>query len=625
MKKISISDITGEVVAFDIETRDPTLKTLGSGWALPGNGGGYPVGYAISWGRGEDKKSAYLPVRHEAGGNLPEDYVRSVVGPLLADPRRKLIMANCMYDYGWAQADGYEWNAKIGDIQIQAPLYDNNRRSYSLSNLGKDFVGEDKAYDGLDKAAKEFGFRDVGANIWRLPAGTVEEYARQDAELTLDVWYELEKRMSGLNLDTVLKLEEDLVPIMYQMRKKGIRINTARAHENRDRIMAREAELAEYISTLTDLPIEPWAAASMVAALEAEGVSDFPLTEKKKEKSIDNDFLAAIRDNAPDSTAGKLAGALHELRKINKLRSAFLENMILEYTQSDGRIHSELRALKGDEGGAVSGRFAGAHPSLQLVPARPWETGHMVRSHFEPEEGEQWASIDYSSQEPRLAVHFGVKARCTGADQLAQMWREDPRMDAYATTASLCGVTRKQAKIIRLGVLYGMGGGKLCEGLGLPTIPSSFTRRGQTVNYLKAGPEGEALLDKFHTNSPMDKQLADMASGKATSAGEVRTILGRRALFPRQPNGEVWWTHKALNRVIQGSAADMTKKAMVDLYQQHGILPLVSVHDELGFSVKSKEEAELYAEVMSNAIPLEVPVVCDIEMGANWGDSMPKE
>lgn len=623
-----LSKIQGKYIGFDLETRDPDLLTLGPGWAFPERGG-YPVGYAIAWFDGDPDKltiedlkspkieerfqSVYVPVRHEGGGNVDMETARAIVQGLVGNQDRHMVMANCTYDYGWTLCDGYDWKSGIEDIQIQAPLIDDQRRSYSLNNLGKDYLGVSKSEDGLYQAAKDWGLKDPKGQLWKLPADLVEEYARGDAELTLRLFFLFRLIMAPLELERVHDLERSLVPTIYKMRKRGVKVNVDKAFELRKDFLSREKTIEEAIASLTSVKIDPWASATVIEALEAEGVSDFPKTPKKGEKSVDNTFLKSLA--AHDNRAGKIAEQVLLLRRYNKARSTFVENMVLEH-QQNGVIHGELKALRSDDGGTVSGRFSCSSPNLQQVPARDPELGPLIRGLFEPFNG-LWASIDYKSQEPRLAVHFGVKANCRGAEALADRFRANPNEDPYLFTAEVCGITRKDAKTIRLGILYGMGGGKLCDSLGLPTKVKMWKGR----EILVAGPEGELLLEKFNASSPMDKELSELASTMARRRGYVKTVLGRRATFPRQPNGEVWFTHKALNRIIQGSAADMTKTAMV-MCDAAGFLPLVSVHDELAFDVESEEQAREIAEIMSKAVPLEVPVACDVEAGRNWGESM---
>jgi DNA polymerase I-like protein with 3'-5' exonuclease and polymerase domains len=619
--------LKGPLIALDLETYDPRLKTFGPGWPWKD---GHVAGYAAAWCTVDpysltvdDLKdpeslrlfeSIYLPIRHEMGDNVELAEVRKELGPIVADPDATIVMANSLYDYGWTLADGLlDWKAKLRDIQIQAPLLDDTRFSYSLDTLGRDYLGERKDESELKRAAEEYGFKNLKGDLWKLPGGRVRKYACQDAVLTLRL-YLLFRQMMPDDLQTVYRLETDLVPVLYDMRKRGVRVDLDHAEQLRRKYQALEDEASERIKSLTSVHIDMWAAASVIEALEAEGVTNFPLTEKKREKSVDNTFLSALAKY--DNTAGRIAETVLTLRRYNKARSTFVDGMVFGHAQN-GRIHAELKALRSDEGGTVSGRFSCVMPNLQQVPGRDPELGPDLRRCFLPD-NEEWAAIDFSSQEPRLATHFACQLGIPSALEFAEQWKRDPRMDAYALTAETCGIIRKDAKTIRLGILYGMGGGKLCDSLGLPYKMSTW--KGREV--MQAGPEGKALLEKFDRASPMDRELSRRAQRVAKERGYVRTILGRRASFPKSPTGERWFTHKALNRIIQGSAADMTKQAMLDCWKA-GLTPLVSVHDELGFDL-NRADALRAKEIMENAVPIEVPNVCDIEMGSSWGDSMGK-
>ena len=608
--------IPTNLVCVDVETRDPELKGLGPGWAFPQRGG-YITGYALGWREGEEIKSVYLPVRHEGGGNLPLDAVTGYLGPLFADPRREWVMANALYDYGWIRASGFELTGRIHDVQIQAPLLDDQRLSNAVDRLGQDYLGERKDETSLREAAKEFGIKDPKADMWMLPGPLVEPYARQDAELELKLYEHMAPQIKEKELTAVYDLECALLPVLYEMRRRGVKVDTGRADAEREKLLNVEREIQEALYSLTGELLDPWVSESIVRVFRAEGIEDFPLTPKEKKPSITNGFLASLAE-PEDTRVAKIAKGVADLRRYQKARSTFLEGMILGHA-INGRIHSQLHALRSDEGGSVSGRFSSSTPNLQQVPARDYEIGPMVRGLFLPDDG-KWAALDYSSQEPRLAVHFAALARIRGGPEMAERFKANPRADLHQEVADLMGVDRKTAKIINLGLMYGMGGGKLCAELGLPTEKGEW--KGREVLY--AGEEGKELLEKYHETVPFVKGLSDTAKRLGAQRGYVRTVLGRRATFPRQKNGEVWFTHKALNRVIQGSAADMTKKAMVDIWQQKGKAPLLSIHDELDFDVADEAEARELADMMERAIPLEVPVLVDVEIGETWAESMEK-
>jgi DNA polymerase I-like protein with 3'-5' exonuclease and polymerase domains len=275
-----------------------------------------------------------------------------------------------------------------------------------------------------------------------------------------------------------------------------------------------------------------------------------------------------------------------------------------------------------------------SNPNLQQIPARDPVIGPMIRSLFLPEEGDQWAAIDFSQQEPRILVHYAHvygKSRnleLEGAQEFVTKYNDDPETDFHTMVAEMANIPRKQAKTINLGMMYGMGVNKLSEQLDIPVE------------------EAKSLIKQYHTRVPFVKGLMtgvmNRLNDKAAS-GSLRSLLGRKcrfdlwepdtfAMHKAMPYKEAIaehgattrlkraYTYKALNRLIQASAADMTKKAMVDLYKS-GKLPMIQVHDEIAMSVKNIDEAREVATIMETAVPLEVPSKCDIDLGPSWGEA----
>lgn len=260
--------------------------------------------------------------------------------------------------------------------------------------------------------------------------------------------------------------------------------------------------------------------------------------------------------------------------------------------------------------------------------------GPMIRSLFLPEEGEQWAAIDYSQQEPRLLVHYAHvygqsrNLPLEGAADFVEAYNKDPNTDFHNLVAEMANIPRKQAKTVNLAMIYGMGVGKLSEELDIPLD------------------EAKALINQYHARVPFVKALMHGVMNRLndkSSSGSIRSILGRKCRFDKwepdtfamnkalpykeaiQEYGATTrlkraYTYKALNRLIQASGADMTKKAMVDLYKE-GLVPMIAIHDELALSVTDKKQAEYIADIMTKAVPLEVPNVCDIEIGPSWGEA----
>lgn len=328
-------------------------------------------------------------------------------------------------------------------------------------------------------------------------------------------------------------------------------------------------------------------------------------------------FTKAFLENHPHP----IAQLIREAREVNKTHSTFIDSILKH--EHNGRIHAEIRQLKGQTGGTVTGRLSMSNPNLQQIPARNKEIGPLVRSLFLPEEENKWCSADFSQQEPRILTHYASRSHYEGADTVAEAYCNGGA-DFHQEIANLVGINRKTAKTIGLGIMYGMGKGKLADQLGV------------TIE------EAVEVLQKFNTYAPFVRQLADSVMRSANQKGYIKTILGRRCHFDmweplkygtgrplkykeavHEYNGEIKraFVYKALNKLIQGSAADMTKQAMVHCYKE-GYLPLLQVHDELVFSIKNEKEVKNICRIMEEAVPLEVPNKVDAELGKNWGDSM---
>ena len=601
-------------IAIDVETRDPNIKSNGPGWPT---GDGEVVGYAVA----VDGWSGYIPTRHLGGGNLDERIVNKWLKKVFECPADK-IMHNAQYDAGWIKQMGFTINGRIIDTMLIASLLDENRFSYSLNALSYDLLGEVKQERTLQDAAREFGL-DPKAEMWKMPAMYVGPYAQVDAELTLKLWNYLAAQLTKEELWPIANLELKLLPCLVDMTWRGVRVDQDRVERTRNHLIKEEKATLAKIKHVAGQDVELWAAASIAKAFDKLGIP-YPRTEK----------------NAPSFTKSFLADHPHELaqlivraRNLNKTSGTFI-NTIMKHCHADGRIHGHINQIRSDDGGTVSGRISMSNPNLQQIPARDPELGPMIRSLFLPEEGEQWAAIDFSQQEPRILVHYAYVygrsrgAQMAGVEEFVTAYREDPDMDFHTMVADMANIPRKQAKTINLGMMYGMGVNKLSDQLDIDVD------------------EAKGLVSQYHDRVPFVKGLMNGVMNSLNSrgsSGSVRSILGRKCRFdlwepatfamhkalPYQDAlkeyGETTrlkraYTYKALNRLIQASAADMTKQAMVNIYEQ-GRLPLVQIHDEIAMSVKNREDANTIAEIMENAVPLEIPSKCDVEIGPSWGEA----
>lgn len=595
-------------ITLDTETKDPELKNIGPGWAFKDSG--FISGVSIV----ADNFEGYIGVHQARGGNIEEkSQFWKWLEHQLSNESQLKIFANNQYDQGWLRRQGILVKGPVEDVQIMAPLLDEYRFSYALDNLGKDYFGEDegKDYSGFLEEAERCGVKvtaktnpkSLGGEIWKFHAEVAGNYALQDARLTRRLWDLFNPMIDEQELRGVYNLECSLFPVLLEMRWRGVRVDLDRVEELRKEFSDKEKEALLVIQRETGVDMDPWKADSVAQVLDHCKIP-YPQTEKTGKPSIKADYLESLEH--------PMAKAIVTVRKYNRARGVFLENFILGH-QREGRVHCQFNQMKSDEGGTVGGRFSSSNFNLQQIPTRDKEIGPKIRECFLAEEGEKFCSIDFSAQEPRITAEYALRAGVRGGREVAEKYVENPRTDYHQMVADLCGIPRKHAKIINLGLAYGMGGAKLCHSLGLPTEMKMI--RGRLLEV--AGPEGQALLDRYHERAPFLRELSRECQRAAKDRGFIRTILGRRCRFPMK-NGERWFTHKALNRLIQGSAADQTKKAMVDLWNV-GCIPLATVHDELLFSVKNEEEAHRYRVIMETAIETTVPFVSDVAIGDNWG------
>lgn len=617
-------------VAIDVETYDPTLKTLGPGVRR----GGYVVGYSFAI---EGGPAYYVGLRHQNGGNVenPEAAVRYLKDQA-ARFRGDLVGANMQYDLDFLAQMGVAFSpAWYRDVQIADPLIYELHDSYSLENIAKRWGMEGKHEKELRDAAREWKV-DPKTELYKLPAEHVEAYAIGDVTLPLAILRKQEEEIAKQELQGVFDLESRLLPVLLKMRRRGVRVDQKRLDQVEELANRASNEACAAIKSETGMSLAPedvMKRSAIEPILRSIGATSEAIDdaiqvaeEGAGGESLDKEFLSKLKH--------PIAAHLLRARKFFKIRSTYVE--AVRSHMVNGRIHATFNQLKGDwkpgrdEGGAKYGRLSSSDPNLQNQPSRDDEVAKLWRSIYLPEEGALWAACDYSQQEPRVLTHYAELCGCSRAKDFGDKYRNDPKTDTYDGLSEMTRTKRKDTKIIYLGLSYSMGPAKLCRSLKLPTKWIVSKKSGKLVEV--AGPEGEALFKAFHSGAPFIGELNELVSKKASRRGFITTLLGRRCRFPENPNFKPnepetkWnsrydWGHKALNRLIQGSSADQTKKAVVDLDAAGHFLQL-QVHDEIDGSVSGREEGERMAEVMRDTVKLTVPMRVDVEIGSSWGESM---
>jgi DNA polymerase I-like protein with 3'-5' exonuclease and polymerase domains len=596
-----LKDLRGhKEIAIDLETCDPELTERGSGNVT---GRGRIVGIAVA----VEGWSGYYPIAHEGGGNMDKKLVLNWLQDLFKQDA-VFVFHNAMYDVCWLRSSGITPPAKIVDTMISASLVNENRWSFRLDALAKEYAGIGKDEAVLQAAAREYGI-DAKKDMWKLPSMFVGQYAERDAESTLKLWHRMKIELSDQDLWTIFDTETRLFPCLVDMRFKGVRVDVEKADTIKKQLIDKENKIINKIKDLTGVSVELWAAASIAKVFDALKLP-YDRTEKTGAPSFTKNFLS----NHPNEIAQGISYA----REINKAHTTFIDTIVKH--SHKGRIHADINQIRSDDGGTVTGRFSMSNPNLQQIPVRHKELGPLIRSLFIPEENHKWGVFDYSQQEPRILVHYAKLQKLDGIEEIANAYKSG-EADFHSAVAKMAGIERSQAKTINLGLMYGMGKNKLMAELGLMKEAA------------------EKLIAQYHAKAPFIKQLMQAVSRRADESGRIRTLGGRVCHF------DLWepttfgaglpkthaeaikeyghgikraGTYKALNRLIQGSAADMTKLSIIAL-SEAGIVPHIQIHDELDVSVESNEHAKQIVEIMESSIKLEIPNKVDYEFGDNWG------
>lgn len=608
------------VISIDCETYDPELLDHGPGWA---RGKGHIVGVSV----GADGGGRwYFPIRHEVEPehNWPPETVLAWLRDTLANPAQPKVGANLMYDVGWLRHEGVTVAGELVDVQYAEALLD-ERAEVALETLAQKYLGEGKESSLLYRWCADFyGGKANGAqraNIYRSPPRLVGPYAESDADLPLRVAVAMYPHLVREGMVDLFRMECDLIPMLIDMRFAGVTVNIPRAKELRETLAEREKLEAAKLRNLVGFDVDINSAETLARAFDKVGLG-YNKTAKGK-PSFTKDFLKAVQHPVADH--------IREIRKLAKLRGTFVESYILN-SHVDGRVFGQFHPLRGDEGGTRSGRFSSSTPNLQNLPSRDDELAPLVRGLFIPDPGhQQWRKYDYSQIEYRFLAHFAVGPM---SDEIRAIFNADPNTDYHVMTQELVHrqtgqlLDRKPIKNINFGLIYGMGVDKLAGGLGLS---------------VKAGKE---LFAAYHKGAPFAKATMEACSEEARDTGIITTILGRKSRFDLwEPQG--WgsegmalpyeqailkygqirraYTHKALNRRLQGSAADMMKMAMWRCYKD-GVfaetgIPRLTVHDELDFSDPGGKDAAFreMRNILENAMPLRIPIKADCDVGPDWG------
>lgn len=618
-------------VCVDVECRDDNLFALGPGVRR----GGYVCGIAFAI---EDGPAHYLPIRHEGGGNLPEQHVWDYLHDQALKLTGEVVFNSAPYDldYLWQNKVEFKNAKKHRDVQVAEPLLDELQRQYNLDAIcaRRGLMGKDEKT--LRDHAKAWGI-DAKTGLWRLHAGAVGEYATRDTVAPLPLLRLQEKEIEEQNLRETYDLESDVTLALVRMTRRGLRVDL----DELDRVEAWAKErLEEYLQKihyLTGIRIGSISNNEEVGrALKAANL-DVPTRTRKgtgpgtgKAAKVEFQVQKLWLQRQTDEVSKAVVSGREFTKLLGTYVGGYRKHLIGD------RLHPSFKQLvgasdedeaddEGDSSGARFGRVAAKHPNVQASMKRSKEIQKRWRKVLIPDEGKRWFKADLGQQEPRLTVHFAELVRLPGATQAGNEFRNDPCFDPYLLMVELCKTPqdtdlkklRDELKEVYLGRCYGMGGGKLANKLRLPTIWKTNERTGFT--YEAAGEEAQEIINRFDRGVPYVKALARACTKSAQKKKYIIALGNRRVRFEIDANGEIMDEHKALNKLIQGSAAHQTKKALVNL-DREGFPLQITVHDEFGYSGESEDEARRMGEITCDSVVIRVPFRCDIEAGPNYGE-----
>lgn len=574
--------------AFAVDTETTSLRAVDAD----------VVGYAFSWEAGT---GWYLPVRGDHGRVLDPGRVAEALRPILENEATLKVGQNLKYDIVVLERAGLRLGGPLFDTMVAAALLHPERRTNNMDDLARDLLGlrTMPISDLIGKGKEQRSMLEVALE-------PLTRYAAEDADVTWRLYQHLAERLEGAD-DDMTRLFQDvempLVRVLASMERDGVALDA-------ELLRRYEATLREKIDALRERLFEAAGGAFNPDSPKQLGEVLFDrlgfrvVKRTKTARSTD----AEVLDTLASETDHPLPGLLLEYRELTKLLGTYVQPLPSFLASSTGRLHASFHQT-----GAATGRLSSSDPNIQNIPIRT-DAGREIRRAFRARDDENLLlTADYSQVELRMLAHF------SGDEELARAFHEGLDIHAYVASqifsVPLERVTTEQrrvAKTVNFGIIYGQSAFGLARTLRIPQADAAAFIEAYKATYVG--------LDRF----------LRACVREAEEHGYVRTILGRRRAIDevrsRNRNQRLLGERLAINTVIQGSAADLIKVAMVRLHQRLRDVGgtarlLIQVHDELVLEAPADQADETLAttvEIMTTALPLRVPLKVDAAMGPNW-------
>lgn len=585
------------VIAFDTETYDPHLTDLGPG--VYRKDGSKLLGVSIADGNGF---SEYYNLGHydcdaeERARNVA--YLREVLGSNI--PK---LGQSIMYDIDWLENGEYKIkvNGKLNSIEIAEALLDETQQEYNMEFMANKYlgIGKGKRKSLPEQFCEENRLKgDFRQWLWKMPYSLVREYGIGDAEIPIKIFNIQRPMLEEQDLMDLFDLECELVRVLVLFRKTGVRIDQEKRDKNGLMIQNRIEEAEQRLFAL----FGPWnynSSQQTARILDKQGI-EYPRTEKGA-PSLNAYFYKRYKDEIP------LIKEIFELRQMRHHLDTFIMGSHVRFVGEDGLMHPQFFNLRNDNLGALkgtrSGRLSGANPNLQQQPSKGVDEywGQVCREDFIPFENCWWLKDDFSQIEYRFMAHF---ATGPGSEELRAAYNNNADQDYHQFIMDLTGLKRRYAKNLNFGVAFGMGAAHMAELFGW------------SIEY------AYEILGIYHARAPYVKATIQSVEGVARRRGYIRTFLKRRSHLVDPSKAYTMYC-----RLVQGSAADLMKKSMLECYKA-GVFdvlhPHVTVHDELDVSMPKTlagiEAGQEMHRIMETCITLKVPIKAEPEVGPNWAD-----
>jgi DNA polymerase-1 len=560
------------------------------------------AGWAFSTATGS---AVYVPMAHTGLADTPNLGAADVfarLAPVLADPGIAKLGHDLKFATIAAAREGVEIAGDDVDTMIASYLFDATRSDHSLEGLALERSGYRAATleDVVGKGAKAVALDSV-------PAGSLAVYAGERAELPLSLAPGLMDELEKEGLTSVYRdLERPLIPVLADIERAGVRVDTG-ALATLSRSMQREldelsAAIYGHAGGEFNINSPKQLGEVLFTKLNLQG------TRKTGKTRAMSTAQAVLEELAVEH---ELPGLVLKWRSIQKLKGTYVDALPELIDPNTGRVHTTF-----NQAVAATGRLSSSDPNLQNIPIRT-PLGREIRAAFVAEPGHLLISADYSQIELRVLAHLSGDTALLDAFRRGVDIHDQTAERVFGTESGLDKhELRRRAKIINYALLYGKTAFTLSKDIGVPQQ------------------EAQAFIDAYFAGFPDVRQFIDRTIEEARHSGVVRTITGRRRLVPElnSRNGQVRMAaeRETVNMPIQGTAADVLKKAMIDVHEalvararaKAGTTRMIlTVHDELLFEAPEAEAAEVAAlvkDLMERAFPLDVPLTVDVGMGPNW-------